>query len=103
MEERWLCRKCGRSIKRPDTRYDYDDGLVATVTHLCPKCGSDSLEELEQCPACGYGWKRKGEHVCEKCHLRLKGDLQRFARQYGPASLAELDDMLDGTGLELFT
>lgn len=103
MEERWHCKYCGATFERPSTRYDYDDGAVATVTHLCPRCGCDTLEELTRCPTCDNGWKAQGDYVCEKCHLQLKGDLQRFARKYSPAALADLDDMLDGTGLELFT
>lgn len=103
MEERWHCKDCGAELDRVLIRYDYDDGAVATVTHLCPKCGSLKVEELEPCPTpmCG-GWKAVGDHVCGTCRKRLRGDLGRFARQYSPAELSELDDLLDGTGLELF-
>lgn len=102
MEERWHCKNCGAEFERPLRRWLYDDGLTATPEDLCPQCASDRVEELERCPTCDGGWKRRGENVCEKCHLRLIGDVQRFARQYCPAAISELNDILEGNGLEMF-
>lgn len=102
MEEKWYCNECGEEFAEPLRRFDYDDGAVATATDLCPHCGAIEVERMEKCPTCP-GWMKYGEKVCIKCQLRLKGDLSRFARQYLPASLAALDDLLEGNGLEMFT
>lgn len=103
MEQRWMCRQCGKICNQPTRRWDFDDGVTATATDYCPRCGSTDVEELERCPVCDRGWKSKSERVCEKCHLQLLGELQRFARRFSPEALAELDDMLEGNGLEQFT
>lgn len=103
MEEKWYCPDCGKVFPAPARRWLYDDGLTATPEDLCPKCGCNRVEEMERCPNCGCGWKLKTERVCLKCHLRNKGELSRFARRFSPAALADLDDLLDGNGLEMFT
>ena len=100
--ERWHCPGCGAAFDRPLRRWDCDDGAEATATELCPRCGCDRVERLAPCPTCEAGWRRRDEPVCEKCHLRNLGALTRFARQFAPASLADLDGILDGNGLEMF-
>ena len=102
MEERWRCSACGAEFERPARRWDCDDGLTATATDLCPRCGSTAVEELAPCPTCDGGWRRRDESVCLKCHLRHLGALRRFARQFSPAALADLDGILEGNGLEMF-
>ena len=103
MADRWRCRACGGEFAQPARRWDWDDGAVATVTELCPRCGERQPERLERCPTCDGGWRRRTEPVCPKCHLRDLGELQRFARRFAPAALADLDDMLEGSALEMFT
>lgn len=100
--ERWYCPYCAAAFDRPIRRWDYDDGTAATVCHRCPRCGAAGVERLHPCPTCEGGWRRQAEPVCEKCHLRHLDALRRFARSFSPAALADLDDMLDGTGLRLF-
>jgi DNA-directed RNA polymerase subunit RPC12/RpoP len=100
---KWYCRRCGKVFRDANRRWDHDDGASVTVTYTCPYCDSDLVEEMEPCTTCDGGWKMKNDHVCEKCHLRLKSDLMMFARKYSPAALADLDDMLEGNGLEMFT
>ncbi len=34
-----------------DDLYDEDD---AAETMVCPECGEDVYEDVEQCPSCGY-------------------------------------------------
>ena len=99
MEERWLCSECEKEFDDVARRYDFDN----TVTYICPFCESEKIEELEPCPTpmCG-GWKPIGKNVCKKCSDRLAGALGRFARQFCPAELAELNDLMEGTGLEYF-
>lgn len=102
MAERWFCNACSNEFSKPLRRWTCDDGLTATPVDLCPRCGSGAVEEMEECPTCA-GWMQSGDKVCNKCRLRLRGDLQRFARQYSPAALSALDDLLEGNGLEMFT
>ena len=99
--ERWYCPRCGEEFERPLRRWTCDDGLTATPEDLCPLCGAEA-EELAPCPTCDGGWRRRNEPVCAKCHLRHLGALRRFARSFAPAALQDLDDLLDGTGLEMF-
>ena len=101
--ERYHCNTCGAEFDKALRRWDFDDGMTATPTDLCPQCASDQIEELERCPTCICGWKRKTDRVCLKCHLRNESELRMFARRFSPAALADLDDMLDGSGLEMFT
>lgn len=102
MEERWYCPDCGKEFEQPLRRWLHDDGLTATPEDLCPGCYSAMIEQMEECPSCDGGWRRKSERVCHKCHLRNLAALQRFARSFVPAALADLDDILDGNGLEMF-
>ena len=100
--ERWHCRGCGAEFDAPLRRWDFDDGLTATATDLCPRCGSADVEELSPCPVCQGGWRRRDESVCPKCHLRDLAALRRFVRGFAPAAIADLDDILEGNGLEMF-
>ena len=102
MDVKWMCRQCGKICNQPTRRWDFDDGAAATATDLCPRCGSANVEELATCPTCDGGWRRSGESVCPKCHLRNLGALRRFARGFAPAALRDLDDLLEGSGLEMF-
>lgn len=98
---KWHCGHCGKSTNSPIEKYLYDDGASYTPLYLCPECGSQ-LEELEQCPACYQDYMHHGDNVCEKCHLRIKGELSRFLRQFVSCEIAELNDMTEGCGLEEF-
>ena len=101
--ERWHCRSCGGEFEKPLRRWDFDDGAAATATDLCPRCGAAAVEELAPCPTCQGGWRLRDRPVCLKCHLRHLAALGRFARGFAPAALADLDDMLEGSALEMFT
>ena len=98
MTERWYCRHCGGEFPRPE---EADDGITAGPGR-CPRCGGPEIRRLERCPTCDGGWRLPGERVCEKCHLRNLGELRLFARRFSPATLADLDDLLEGSGLETF-
>jgi len=102
MEERWICNDCGAEFDEPLRRYDFDDGITATITDLCPKCGSTKVDKLIPCNACHVGWQRVKDKSCDKCRGRLEGHLQRFARRFSPAELEVLNDILEGNGLEMF-
>ena len=102
MEERWYCPDCGAEFREPLRCWDFDDGLRATATDLCPKCYSTKVEELEPCPKCGYGWKRKQDRLCGKCELRAVGKLSRFVRELTKEEREYLTDRMEGNGLEMF-
>jgi len=102
MEERWICNCCGREFAEPTRYYTQDDGYTATVNYRCPFCASDNVEELDQCPTCDGGWKRKNDRVCEKCHLQNVNIIKMFVRKYNKATLSDMDDILDGEALENF-
>lgn len=102
MEERWFCNECGREFGEPSRYYTQDDGCGATVNYRCPYCASDSVEEMEMCPTCDGGWMKKGDIVCQKCHLRNLNDLRMFARKYSKYTLADMDSILEGEALENF-
>ena len=107
MERKWFCNDCAAEFYEPG-----EDGYVVrgkwvpridgTITRICPYCFSPEIEELEECPTC-HGWKRTKAKVCGKCHLRNVSEICMFARRFSPATLADMNDILDGNGLEMFT
>ncbi len=101
MEERWYCASCGGEFARPAGVRD--DGITVRLPGRCPRCGGPRIRRLARCPTCDGGWRRPEEKVCEKCHLHNLGELRLFARRFAPAALADLDDLLEGSGLETFT
>ena len=100
MEERWYCGSCGGEFPRPAG--ERDDGITVTAAGQCPRCGGPRIRRMAPCPTCDGGWRLPEDRVCPKCHLRNLGELRRFARRFSPAALADLDDLLEGSGLELF-
>ena len=102
MGERWFCNECGRAFGEPSRYYTQDDGYSATVNYACPFCASGSVEEMDQCPTCDGGWKKKDDCVCEKCHLRNVNDIRMFVRRFSKATLADMDNIIEGEALENF-
>ena len=104
---KWFCNECGAQFDNPAEdgrmiRGKWFPRIDGTVTHICPYCFSRKIEELDECPTCNGGWKRKGEKVCPKCHLRNVGEIRLFVHRFSPATLSDMDDILEGNGLEMF-
>ena len=99
---RWYCPRCGLETSSPNFKYYPDDGHVGTPRYGCPRCGDWDIEELEPCPTCDAGWRRKTDRVCEKCRLWAIGKLQRFVRSLSLPIVQALDDELEGGCLEDF-
>jgi hypothetical protein len=102
-ETRFYCRYCGATFRTPERVVVPDDPFALnTVYELCEKCGSMQIEEMEECPTCDYGWKRTGQNVCEKCHLRAEGEIRLFARRFRKELLYEMDSIIEGESLANF-
>ena len=102
-EIRYHCQYCGATFTEARRVLVPDDPFALnTVYKTCPHCGSTQVEELELCPSCSMGWKRIGDNVCEKCHLRAESEVRLFVRRFSKEFLREIDSIIEGESLENF-
>lgn len=77
----------------------YEEHFTADV---CPHCGSDELEEVNDCPICGDPCL-PGEHFCDNCRQEMRAQLTDIFSEWAvrhrvyKADIAELtEDVLEG-------
>ena len=106
LEKRWHCNYCENEMSDPLFIYtdapDPMDEWCRPAVPCCCYCGSTNITEMDPCPACDSGYMMPGKKVCEKCHLRLKGELGRFARLFSADECEELDNIIEGNSLADF-
>jgi len=105
LERRWRCNYCEAEFSEPffiEDDVDRFDPTYRMIVPACPYCGTTNITEMEPCSECDTGYKMPGKKVCHKCHLRLKGELGRFARLFSTVECEELDDMMEGNSLADF-
>lgn len=101
--ERWICTECLEETDELVTKTFHSDTYGDETVTYCQACHSEnSMEPMERCPECGYGWRSKRDYVCVKCQLRAKDELRRFARRFTREMLWEMQDLLDGHALDEF-
>lgn len=90
----YICLNCHEFII-PKIR---EDRKYGTTTAICPKCGSDDIEEAVKCECCGEHFEDVDINdlvLCEKCAETLIGeinfDINRYSRDYG----VDRDDLIE--------
>jgi len=72
----WKCTACGCIAEEDElgVREVYEDAEFwgaqvrrAEVVTLCPRCGSEDIEEVECCEHCGLNPPVEGGDYCEGC------------------------------------
>ena len=94
--ERWICTECLEETDELVTKTFHSDTYGDETVTYCQACHSEnSMEPMERCPECGYGWRRKSDYLCAKCQDRAEGVYQQLATQYTKEFLWELTDILE--------
>lgn len=79
------CMDCGEIFEESEAGKMYDDPSPAGVGlpsgsieyTVCPKCGSDYIEDAEECPLCGTPFA-SGEEVCPDCAATITERWKKF-------------------------
>ena len=78
----YRCNNCGRAfseklIREEETGVVAPDGFKEVIAvGYCPHCGSDSYNEVNECPLCGEATKSISEDYCEDCIEDLTSELK---------------------------
>lgn len=78
MSQKWICSDCGETFDEEDagcySEWEGEGVMRGEITYMCcPKCGSDSLEEAEECDWCGETYDKydlihvDDTKMCKKC------------------------------------
>ena len=78
MSQKWICSDCGETFDEEDagcySEWEGEGVMRGEITYMCcPKCGSDSLEEAEECDWCGESFDKTdmievdGTWYCKEC------------------------------------
>lgn len=94
----WYCNECGELFRETDagTRraVEEDDTYPWVQIMTCPCCGSDELEEAEECERCGEPIA-PGQTFCEACESDLKGAFEEAVKGLGGDYVKAKDCLLD--------
>lgn len=95
----YYCETCGEFFCQPlhhQESHSLDGWTMKGCTYLCPSCCEPYIEEAEECPGCGGGFKRKHEILCRACRTALKERFSDFADTLTAEEEAQLDEWMDG-------
>ena len=96
----YKCRECGEGFSEPrlethDEWSEYWGRPVAEtlVVEYCPMCGSEEIEEVNECKICGSATKDIFSEYCDDCHADLSKALEAIEHDFG-IDYESLQDML---------
>lgn len=94
----WYCEGCGHYFDEPDveTIYEWHSEVNATEGYkhwLCPRCGSEDLEEARVCELCEEPFVGRGE-ICPDCAKKIKDEVDRLAFELGHGEHKEIVDII---------
>ena len=92
------CLDCKSVFEAPVAKTYYSDDYGDDTECYCPVCGSDTYEDVVECPGC-EGWKKPHELVCISCHTYARRKLSAFARNFSEALREEMNDILNTESL----
>ncbi len=96
----YKCNNCGAVCTEPDTIYDsvpYGSTYVDYPSgDKCPSCGSDDIEEVEECKMCGE-WAAVEYDLCQNCIDDIHQQVKRITDNLKGIGidLAVLDDIIE--------
>lgn len=92
------CLDCKSVFEAPVAKTYYSDDYGDDTECYCPVCGSDTYEDVVECPGC-EGWKKPNELVCISCHTYARRKLSAFARKFSEVLREEMNDILNTESL----
>lgn len=80
------CLDCGATFPEPNVEQIEDPreywGAACSETFVeyhCPYCGSDDVDEQNDCIICGEATE---DGFCKQCHVNLQHDLEQIQKDY---------------------
>lgn len=98
----YYCHNCGDYITENDLKedreyhFEIDGGFYETYS-VCPNCSSSSIEEVDNCVACGEPDIDLLEGFCPTCREALFGELDKWVTDHTSGDITR-DNILDLIG-----